>query len=127
MRHRVKSLLTALLMLALLLSMTLPALADGTITVTTVSGQKGEQVAVELSASPATLDIGGRNVRTYLNLGMSGVIEEIPLWELPGTLTGTLSGSARLTQTALAPGDQVVLLPDGDGQTYFVLCKAVRP
>ena len=90
-------------------------------------GQRPEQVAVELSASPATLDIGGRNVRTYLNLGMSGVIEEIPLWELPGTLTGTLSGSARLTQTALAPGDQVVLLPDGEGQTYFVLCKAVRP
>ena len=89
--------------------------------------QRPDQVAVELSASPATLDIGGKDVRTYLNLGMSGVIEQLPLWELPGTLTGTLSGSARRTGSALAPGDQVVLLPDGEKQTYFVLCKAVRP
>ena len=90
-------------------------------------GQRPDRVAVELSASPATLDVGGKNVRTHLDLGMSGVIEQIPLWELPGTLTGTLSGSVRRTETALAPGDQVVLLPDGEGQTYFVLCKAVRP
>lgn len=90
-------------------------------------GQRPDRVAVELSASQATLDVGGKNVRTYLNLGMSGVIEQIPLWELPGTLTGTLLGSLRRTGTALASGDQVVLLPDGEGQTYFVLCKAVRP
>ena len=88
--------------------------------------QRPDQVAVELSASRATLDIEGKNVRTAIPVG-SGIIEQIPLWELPGTLTGTLSGSIRRTRTALAPGDQVVLLPDGEGQTYFVLCKAVRP
>lgn len=88
--------------------------------------QRPDQVAVELSASRATLDIKGGNVRTEIPVG-SGIIKQIPLWELPGTLTGTLSGSIRRTETALAPGDQVVLLPDGEGQTYFVLCKAVRP
>ena len=62
MRHRVKSLLTALLMLALLLSMTLPALADGTITVTTVSGQKGEQVAVELRIAGSDVSAGNFDV-----------------------------------------------------------------
>ena len=88
--------------------------------------QRPDQVAVELSASRATLDIEGKNVRTAIPVG-SGIIEQIPLWELPGTLTGTLLGSLRRTGTALASGDQVVLLPDGEGQTYFVLCKAVRP
>lgn len=62
MRHRVKSLLTALLMLALLLSMTLPALADGTITVTTVSGQRGEQVAVELRIAGSDVSAGNFDV-----------------------------------------------------------------
>lgn len=65
-----------------------------------------------------TLDIDGASVRTHINTGMA-VITSIPLWELPGTVT--------LESERLAVGDQVLLLPDAEGQTYYVLFKVVSP
>ena len=65
-----------------------------------------------------TLDIDGASVRTSIDTGMA-VITSIPLWELPGTVT--------LNSHRLAVGDQVLLLPDAEGQIYYVLCKVVRP
>ena len=42
-------------------------------------------------------------------------------------LDGNLLGTFTLPEDALQVGDQVVLLPDRDGQLYYVVCKVVRP
>ena len=47
--------------------------------------------------------------------------ESITLFNLPGTLSGTIT--VTLKSRRLAKGDQVVLLPDREGQIYYVLCK----
>lgn len=84
--------------------------------------EKGEEVP----QSSVTLDVGGTSVRTHINTGDT-IITSIPLWELPGTLTGTVTGTVTLESERLAAGDQVLLLPDAEGQTYYVLFKVVRP
>ena len=83
---------------------------------------------LSLTSGSVTLDIGGKSVETSLMVG-DFLISSLPLYELPGTLSGTLAATGTLRQTkgALAPGDRVVLLPDGEGQTYIVLCKVVTP
>lgn len=87
----------------------------------------GEQKEGEkVPQSSVTLDVGGKDVRTYINTGDT-IITSIPLWELPGTLTGTVTGTVTLESERLAVGDQVLLLPDADGQTYYVLFKVVSP
>lgn len=80
----------------------------------------------EVPESFVTLDVDGKGVRTYINTG-DAIITSIPLWELPGTLTGTVTGTVTLESERLAVGDQVLLLPDAEGQTYYVLFKVVRP
>lgn len=40
---------------------------------------------------------------------------------------GNLLGTFTLPEDALQVGDQVVLLPDSEGQLYYVVCKVVRP
>lgn len=42
-------------------------------------------------------------------------------------LAGNLLGTFTLPEDALQAGDQVVLLPDREGQLYYVVCKVVRP
>ena len=83
-------------------------------------------ITLDLSASAVTLDIGGASVQTNIPTGAS-TVDTIPLYQLPGSLTGTISGKVTLDSCRLAPGDQVVLLPDREGQLYYVVCKVVRP
>lgn len=45
------------------------------------------------------------------------------LYGLPGYLSGTVK--VTITTQHLQVGDQVVLLPDQEGQIYYVLCKVV--
>lgn len=42
-------------------------------------------------------------------------------------MSGNLRGTFTLPEDALHVGDQVVLLPDREGQLYYVVCKVVRP
>ena len=72
----------------------------------------------------ATLDIGGAYVRTYIPIGNSA-ITSIPLWELPGVLSGKVT--MKVTSDRLKVGDRVAMLPTADGQSYYVLTKVVRP
>lgn len=88
------------------------------------------RVTVQLSrtdpTSAVTLDVGGKEVQTRINTGTS-VISSIPLYTLPGTLLGELSGVVTWDSDWLAVGDQVLLLPDADEQVYYVLSKVVSP
>lgn len=84
------------------------------------------QVSLDLSQGAVTLDVGGELVRTFIPMGMDP-IKEIPLYELPGTLSGTIKGTVQVESERLAKGDQVLLLPDSEGQIYYVLCKVVSP
>lgn len=84
------------------------------------------QVSLDLSSGQVSLDVGGAKVQTYIPVGMPP-ITEIPLYELPGTLSGIITGTIQVESERLARGDQVLLLPDSEGQTYYVLCKVVRP
>lgn len=82
---------------------------------------------VELSSvedTKATLDIDGTYVRTYIPIGTSA-ITSIPLWELPGVLSGKVT--MKVTSDRLKVGDRVAMLPTADGQSYYVLTKVVRP
>ena len=80
----------------------------------------------EGAASSVTLDVGGTYVRTHIQVGQV-TISSIPLYELPGKLSGKVSGKLTITGSRLAVGDKVVLLPDREGQLYYVVCKVVRP
>lgn len=73
-----------------------------------------------------TLDIGGAYVQTFIDTGLL-IVESIPLWELPGTLTGTFWGTLEVLDNRLQVGDWVALLPDKDEEFYYVLTKVVRP
>lgn len=48
---------------------------------------------------------------------------QIMFYNIPGLLSGTVE--ATITTRRLKVGDQVVLLPDEEGQIYYVLCKVV--
>ena len=89
------------------------------IKLTLSSGEGGE-------TSEATLDIGGTRVRTFFQVAGT-TISAIPLYGLPGTLSGVLQGEAELLSDRLQVGDWVVLLPDEQGEFYYVLTKVVRP
>ena len=82
-------------------------------------------ISVDLTAANVTLDIGGEYVRTRIQFGTT-TISSIPLYTLPGTLDGTIKGAISLTESRLSPGDQVLLLPDREGQLYTVVCKVVK-
>lgn len=84
------------------------------------------QISLDLSQGQVILDVGGKLVKTYIPVGMNP-IQEIPLYELPGTLSGTIKGTIQVESERLTRGDQVLLLPDSEGQTYYVMCKVVRP
>ena len=73
-----------------------------------------------------TLDIGGAYVRTLIDTDLL-IVESIPLWELPGALTGTLTGTLEVLDDRLQVGDWVALLPDANEEFYYVLTKVVRP
>lgn len=53
----------------------------------------------------------------------SDSIVSLRLYDVPGTLAGTVK--ATITTRHLQVGDQVVLLPDAEGEIYYVLCKVV--
>lgn len=53
----------------------------------------------------------------------SDSIVSLRLYDVPGTLAGTVK--ATITTRYLQVGDQVVLLPDAEGEIYYVLCKVV--
>lgn len=53
----------------------------------------------------------------------SDSIVSLRLYDVPGTLAGTVK--ATITTRHLQVGDQVVLLPDEEGEIYYVLCKVV--
>lgn len=84
------------------------------------------RLTMELDQASVTLDVGGAMVQTLIPAG-TPPISSIPLYELPGSLTGSVTGAVALDSERLVPGDQVLLLPDSEGQTYYVLCKVVRP
>lgn len=84
------------------------------------------QISLDLSLGEVTLDVDGAYVQTYIPMGMDP-ITEIPLYKLPGTLSGTIKGTIQVESERLTRGDQVLLLPDSEGQTYYVMCKVVRP
>ena len=84
------------------------------------------QISLDLSKGQVILDVGGKLVKTYIPVGMNP-IQEIPLYELPGTLSGTIKGTIQVESERLTRGDQVLLLPDSEGQIYYVMCKVVRP
>lgn len=48
---------------------------------------------------------------------------QIMYYDIPGLLSGTVE--ATITTRRLKVGDQVVLLPDAEGEIYYVLCKVV--
>ena len=50
---------------------------------------------------------------------------QIRFYDIPGILSGTVE--ATITTRRLQVGDQVVLLPDPEGEIYYVICKVVRP
>ena len=81
--------------------------------------------AEEGKTSDVTLDVGGAYVRTQFQVGVV-TITSIPLFELPGKLSGKLNGKLTITGTRLAVGDKVLLLPDREGQLYYVISKVVR-
>lgn len=51
----------------------------------------------------------------------------VSVTQLEQTLTGTTGASAWCTHTALAPGDNVLLFSDEEGQRYFLTEKLVSP
>lgn len=67
------------------------------------------------------------DVNTSVNTWPACSDIELPLrlYDIPGILSGTVE--AIITSQRLQVGDQVVLLPDREGQTYFVICKVVNP
>ena len=76
--------------------------------------------------APHTLDVGGTYVRTRIQIG-NIVVSSIPLYELPGTLSGVFQGTVELLENRLKAGDWVVLLPDETEEFYYVLTKVVQP
>jgi hypothetical protein len=80
---------------------------------------------IKTEGALTTLDIGGRYVKTFIQVGLT-TITSIPLYELPGDMFGIIRGKLSLKENRLKIGDQVVLLPDQEGQIYYVICKAVQ-
>ena len=76
--------------------------------------------------APHTLDVGGTYVQTRIQIG-DIVVSSIPLYELPGTLSGVFQGTVELLENRLKAGDWVVLLPDETEEFYYVLTKVVQP
>ena len=74
----------------------------------------------------AVLSIGGALVSTYFEVA-GAKVQAIPLYDLPGSLTGTIEGTIELTGDRLKKGDWVVLLPDANGEFYYVMTKVVKP
>ena len=88
------------------------------------AGEEAE--ADDETAAPHNLDVGGASVRTRIQIG-DIVVSSIPLYDLPGTLTGPLEGRMELLSNRLQAGDWVVLLPDVNQEYYYVLTKVVQP
>ena len=55
----------------------------------------------------------------------NGAHTSISLHDLPGALSGTVM--MEMKSRRLAAGDQVLMIPDREQQTYFVVCKVVHP
>lgn len=55
--------------------------------------------------------------------GAQITINSMPLYDVPGKLTGTIKVRTR----RLKVGDRVLLQPSADGQIYYLLSKVVRP
>ena len=70
--------------------------------------------------------MGGTYVQTRIQIG-DIVVSSIPLYELPGTLSGVFQGTVELLENRLKVGDWVVLLPDETEEFYYVLTKVVQP
>ena len=92
----------------------------------TLAGTGEETEADDEAAAPHNLDVGGASVRTRIQIG-DIVVSSIPLYDLPGTLTGPLEGRLELLSNRLQAGDWVVLLPDETEEFYYVLTKVVQP
>lgn len=89
-------------------------------------GEEKSGSADDEAGGGVTLDVGGTYVRTFIDTGLL-IVESIPLWELPGTLTGTFFGTLEVLDNRLQVGDWVALLPDANEEFYYVLTKVVRP
>ena len=77
-----------------------------------------EEVEATYSSAGGEVTLGVNRVVACLAQCLA---ESITLFNLPGTLSGTIT--VTLKSRRLAKGDQVVLLPDREGQIYYVLCK----
>ncbi len=83
-------------------------------------GAQKETLAI-LSSTGAALAVNSP-VSCFVQIGEASA-SLITLYNLPGSLSGTLT--AQVQTQCLAVGDRVLLLPDADGQIYYVLCKVV--
>lgn len=77
-------------------------------------------------ACEVSLDVEGEWVQTYIPIGEVAITSQ-RLYELPGVLTGILSGTLEVLDNRLQVGDWVALLPDANEEFYYVLTKVVRP
>ena len=90
----------------------------------TLSAQDTE--AEDAEGAPHKLDVGGARVQTFIQIG-TVTVSSIPLYDLPGVLTGVFTGTVELIGNRLKAGDWVVLLPDSNEEFYYVLTKVVQP
>ena len=91
--------------------------------------EKDVELKLELEApesGKANLNIGGASVSTLIMVA-GDIISSIPLYNLPGTLTGTVQGKVTLLTDRIQKDDWVVLLPDVNEEFYYVMTKVVKP
>lgn len=84
-------------------------------------GAEEEQTVELLTSEGVSLGVN-QMVSCYAEVGPY-MLQGIRLGDLPGVLTGTLTGRVRTNR--LKPGDRVLMLPSADGQLYYVICKVV--
>lgn len=81
-----------------------------------------EEVTITFADKEAKVTLGVQGDVNSWPVCSDGIVP-LRLYNVPGTLAGTVK--ATITTRHLQVGDQVVLLPDQEGQIYYVLCKVV--
>lgn len=82
----------------------------------------------DLLVDPRLLAEDGQPKALAMEVSAGSVTARVGLTDYNADLLGgNLRGTFTLPEDALHVGDQVVLLPDREGQLYYVVCKVVRP
>jgi hypothetical protein len=86
-----------------------------------------EQLAASWTGLDGTVNLAvNSDVKIDASCGY-GAHVSATLYDVPGELTGHGSATLTVKSRRLQVGDRVLLQPSEDGQTYYVLCKVVRP